>query len=912
MADVNLGSVSLTARFLTGRFRKDINQGKVLLNRHKAEVRAYAKAWDRAGDDVSRSVRSMARVAGGIGVVGASYAAAVTQALEFAKVIDQNARRAQLSSERFQTYANAFARLGLDADDTRDALSDLLEAVSELATNGQGPLNDFRKVLGSDLQGALQQAVTRAEQLELVFRRLRDIDPSQQQFIAVRLTDSTTGQVISEYLRQYQHDIAQVEQDMRRRGLILPASVTQAATSLSANISALQTIIRNDVVSLLVGHTETLQRLLGGLERTMPEVVARLYGVAGLLDRNLDTIAFLTRHSVIGAGAIAPGLAVGQLQGQLAIAQQTALQAQLRTGLQVAAGNVLALEAQGRATAAAIAQQNALTTALANQTTAIQKAASPLAAMTRAGLGVAGAFGILEVASYGLSALFDRLTRVDAQDLAAGARGIAKSLQDAIDQGAPQVVQDTLTAQLISRIDAVDRLIRLDIERNEDAARAARKTLEELAQVGRRAQRSDPSRTRVARQTLAAYAPENAGLAALSQDMDDLRATAARVSREIANTVNATEQQRAAVQAALPYLSQDRQELARVTEAHQALSHALAVGGIDIVEFGQALAGLVPTAQAETRAIDLSTNAIVRNTRARQEADNAIQRTIDDLASQQSVLDAELAAGPFGLSNADRAEARLRAEFALEQLTRDRAHQQAQDDLRLLRQAEADARLSGLPVDSGLIDQAQSRVAQTHADAEAYRQTADLQEKAIEGNRRFAESQDLITARAELFQTAIGGIGDAFAAGLIDADNFGDAIKRLGVDILGLVLNGAIRSFFQGFGGETGFGGVGNFFGGFFGGREFGGNLFSGQTAIVGEAGPELVTAARPVRVIPNHRLRDIGSGVTVNNTFNVQTGTWTPTETARAIALQQDAATIEARAAQQGNKRTMQNAAYR
>jgi hypothetical protein len=54
-------------------------------------------------------------------------------------------------------------------------------------------------------------------------------------------------------------------------------------------------------------------------------------------------------------------------------------------------------------------------------------------------------------------------------------------------------------------------------------------------------------------------------------------------------------------------------------------------------------------------------------------------------------------------------------------------------------------------------------------------------------------------------------------------------------------------------------------------GLESGGPMHSGQTALVGEAGPELFTAPRAGHIIPNHELGAGGSGVNVTNNISVQ-----------------------------------------
>lgn len=54
-------------------------------------------------------------------------------------------------------------------------------------------------------------------------------------------------------------------------------------------------------------------------------------------------------------------------------------------------------------------------------------------------------------------------------------------------------------------------------------------------------------------------------------------------------------------------------------------------------------------------------------------------------------------------------------------------------------------------------------------------------------------------------------------------------------------------------------------------GLESGGPMASGETALVGEAGPELFTAPRAGHIIPNHEMGGGGGGITVNNHISVE-----------------------------------------
>ena len=95
-------------------------------------------------------------------------------------------------------------------------------------------------------------------------------------------------------------------------------------------------------------------------------------------------------------------------------------------------------------------------------------------------------------------------------------------------------------------------------------------------------------------------------------------------------------------------------------------------------------------------------------------------------------------------------------------------------------------------------------------------------------------------------------------------DDLGKAFARMGSNILRVLLDKTIQAFIFGHGGASGFAGAGNFLGGLFG-RQFGGPVYSGQAAIVGENGPELVTPTSSVKVTPLSAGVGVGAPVTYN-----------------------------------------------
>ena len=944
MADVNLGSVSITARFLTGRFRRDVDRSKGIMDRHRREIQAFSRAFRRGANDIRSAGVAVTRFAAGIAAVSAAYATGVRGAIAYAAEISRSAQRAQVSTTTFQAYANALRGFGADIDDTRDGLADLAEALSEFAAIGAGPLADFRNVFDSAFLGRLREATTVSERIAEVLRTVASTEQGQQQIILNRLTDSTFGQSLLQLVREFGGDVDRLIAVQRERGLILPDEVIQQSRVLDQQIGNLQAILRNQFTSLLVSNTETIQGLLVAIERNIPDFTARLGVLFTRLDQNFEgLVTVLTRVVLPATGSIAPGLGIGRLAGELRVARLRSLQDLARGQSTLALQGIGALTPllgpltrmgapagmlQGlRDNIDSFSKQvDESAEAMEKHSDAIKKTTGTFATVARSAIGMVSAFGALSAGIYIFSRIIENATRVTPTDLITEIAEVAASLRQARADGS-EFRSSVLESQLSALLDQAERFGRANLQAREAEQRAIEGRLADDRNVlgtlrdflGRQV---DAARQYGSTIGVSQDARDRERLAEVQQELNEAAANYNDIlatyreelglqSRDEVEAAQRARDREALYRSVLPYLSENHRRTQQIWDVTKLLNQAFKENIITADQRSDAMARLILQEQEAAQAIDLSTNALIRNTRARLDARNAAQATITDLQNQQAILDAELAAGPFGLSSADRAEAERRAQFASDQARLDRELARARTEQLAIQSEAARIQASGGTVDPGELARADAAVAASEARVKAYQAEAGVREKIVEMDRQAADTQDLITARAELFQTAIDGMSNAFATAIIDADSFGDAIKRLGVEILGLVLNGAIRAFFQGFGGETGFGGVGNFFGGFFGGKQFGGPLYAGQTAVVGEAGPELITAARPVRVIPNHQIgRQQQAPITIYQT--IQAGTWTPTETARAIQLQLDAATVEGATAQNSNARTQLNRNYR
>ena len=931
-ADVNLGSVSISARFLTGRFRKDVDRANDAMKLHQKNMKVWKRAFKQTGDTASRSFTGMARAAGGLAAIGAAYGGALSQAIAFGREVQLNADRVKLATDRFQAYVGAFALLGAEADDVRDGLSDISEAISELAATGAGPLEDFSHVLGTGLQRSLRDATTQAERLELVFGRLREVDASQIQIIANRLTDSTFGQFLVQYVREAKGGIAEVEAEFKRRGFILPAGVAQSAARLGGELTLLQGIIRNDLITVLTAHTDALQGFLQGIEDTLPEFTARLYGAAQVLEHHLGTLTGLAPHALAAAGAVAPGTLIGRTTGELTVARQRAELSVLSRAAQVTNADVVRIRQEAdalvlalqkgevglrqavetrsrleRQTAQYADKQRLALAALDAQNAQIAKTTGFWARAGRNAVGIAGAFTALELAALGLSYVFSKLTEVSPADLQADAFNIAKQIETAITDGSKASVQ-ALTNRLHAVISLEERLTR---QRLEDAA-AERQAAERLIadprdNSGRRVGGNRRANLlRNAEQTIADARAEAAAADERRKALGELLTTYPKVAKEQEHGLDLSERRKAALQAVLPLLSDETQQYHRQLGIRKRLDEAVALGAVTTAQATEALRRMTADLDRQNTALSLNTSGLLNNIQARQGIAN-------DLARQQADIDRQrqdiAQGGVFGFSPGDRAAREIQAQQdrQLAELERERQDILAQQAALFAAQRQTG---QDLAVDDllGLSDRqgdVEARIAEFHLQADAY-------DRLKESARGLEEEQHVLGAQQELMGAFTTGLSDALATAVVDVDNLGEAFKRLGVSILSIVANKAITAFFEGYGGQTGFGGVGGFFRSFAGGKQYGGNVFAGQSALVGENGPEIITAARSLRVTPIDRANGLVGGVSYNPTITVNAQGLSPSEASRMIQSAQRQLIADLSSSARMNRRTQENIGQR
>ena len=146
----------------------------------------------------------------------------------------------------------------------------------------------------------------------------------------------------------------------------------------------------------------------------------------------------------------------------------------------------------------------------------------------------------------------------------------------------------------------------------------------------------------------------------------------------------------------------------------------------------------------------------------------------------------------------------------------------------------------------------------------------------VDSYHNVSEAQDRARETAENFRSVVvDGLGDAIA----NADNFGDALKNIGLRLAELAVTEGLDMLFSpsaGSAGKSGGGGfdvgslvggfaddVGSWFGGFF---ADGGTPPVGKVSVVGERGPELFVPKSAGTVIPNHAI----GGSSVNQVINI------------------------------------------
>ena len=221
----------------------------------------------------------------------------------------------------------AFRQFGADADDVRDLIADISEAISEFATVGQGPLVDFQRHLGIT-QNDLASLGSEAERVDLVLRRVGQLPVAQQRFILARLTDATASQFVGAFVRQYQQGIAEAEADFRKRGLILPADSAKALAQLGGQLGQLSTLIGVDLSAIVGANVEGIRTFAQAVERNLPQVTTRLLGVSRLLSENIELIGTLIRFfpttALAAGGGLPAGAGLSQAYTQLRVAQENA------------------------------------------------------------------------------------------------------------------------------------------------------------------------------------------------------------------------------------------------------------------------------------------------------------------------------------------------------------------------------------------------------------------------------------------------------------------------------------------------------------------------------------------------------------------------------------------------------------
>ena len=501
-----LGRASVVLSLEDQQFRRGMQRAAAQMTAQQRTVQRLEQrwaAWRREMGRVARTAVSFRTLTTAATALGGAFAIGLRSATAYGREIQQAAARTELTVRQFQEYAGVLQQLGLDTDDTRDALSDLREAISEFATQGQGALADFRGLFGEAVLNQIQAATTNAERLRLVLQGVADIDPTQQFRVLQQLTDSTTAQALLPFVRQFEQFGTLVDR-LEERGFFLSSELAQRANELGGQIDVFQRIVQNQFTRALLGNISSLDNVTRSIETYTQALADGVSDAIRLVTRNPEETAnairaALTVGPAIGAGAGAAGF-LRQSRVDVATAQQrqvladtnrelrkferqtTRAEARLVSlGGQLQANTLLygrqsqqvmrvnrAMEMQRQTIARAAPQIQAAQRQQLATVGAVRRASSGIIAFGQGiGASVAGfvAFNLaLEAAAYGLR----RLTEVDAEerardaiatlDASRGATGPAA--QDRQSQALLQLerAERALTAAILDNQNEIQRL----------------------------------------------------------------------------------------------------------------------------------------------------------------------------------------------------------------------------------------------------------------------------------------------------------------------------------------------------------------------------------------------------------------------------------------------------------------------
>ena len=120
-----------------------------------------------------------------------------------------------------------------------------------------------------------------------------------------------------------------------------------------------------------------------------------------------------------------------------------------------------------------------------------------------------------------------------------------------------------------------------------------------------------------------------------------------------------------------------------------------------------------------------------------------------------------------------------------------------------------------------------------------------------------------IESAAPSIENTMTGLSDrlasTFSSVILGAQNAGEAIKNLALQLADSAIQNAFGMLFQSFGGG----------GGLAGARAMGGPVIGGSAYLVGERGPEIFVPSRSGNIVPNHNMPD-GDGVSMKTEVHV------------------------------------------
>lgn len=259
----------------------------------RAEARAKALGNDAEALGQRIGATSKAFIAAGAAIVGSQVFAQVqrlvTQGLEYASALGEQAQQLGVTTKALQEYRYAGSQAGLTSDEMDTALSQLTRRLGEAANGTKAQAEAFAR-LGVNIRDANGNVIDAGEAIPLIAEGLKNIQSPAERATVLMDLFGKSGQKLEPLLADGARGVNGLRDAAHELGIVLTPEQIARADEAADKYAALQQVLSARIAGIVADNAGAIIEMVASVER--------------LIEKFNDLMALLNRFAASPAGKV--------------------------------------------------------------------------------------------------------------------------------------------------------------------------------------------------------------------------------------------------------------------------------------------------------------------------------------------------------------------------------------------------------------------------------------------------------------------------------------------------------------------------------------------------------------------------------------------------------------------------------